>query len=220
MVYTSLFFDLDDTLYPPTARLWEAIRQRMSFYMVNRLRIPAEQVEALRQHYLENYGTTLRGLQQDYPVDTEDYLHYVHNLPLAEFIQPDPDLREMLLSLPQRRWIFTNADAAHARRVLQTLELENVFEGIIDVRAIDFSNKPDPQAYLRALQIAGEQIPAACIIFDDAPRNLAPARQLGFTTILVNPSPALPGPNGFQPHYTIPQLIELPSILPDLWTGK
>lgn len=220
MLYTTLFFDLDDTLYSPTARLWDAIRQRMTLYMIERLHIPAERVEALRQLYLETYGTTLRGLQHNYPVDTEEYLQYVHDLPLADFIQPDPELRQMVLSLPQRRWIFTNADAAHAQRVLAVLGLEGCFEGIIDVRATQFTNKPDPQAYRLALQIASEQQAEPCILLDDALRNLAPARQLGFTTILVNPNPAQPGSNGFQPHYTIPRLIDLPTILPELWTGK
>ena len=204
MVYTTLFFDLDDTLYPPTAMLWAAIRQRMGTYMVERLNIPSDQVDRLRQHYLENFGTTLRGLQQAYPVDAEDYLHYVHDLPLADFIQPDPRLRQMLLSLPHRRWIFTNADTAHARRVLRVLDLEPCFEGIIDVRALGYANKPQPEAYRQALLITGEAHPETCIILDDAMRNLAPARQLGFTTILVNPNPASASPNGFQPHYTLP----------------
>lgn len=217
MTFTTLFFDLDDTLYPPTTRLWDAIRQRMSDYMMERLKIPADQVDQLRHHYLEHFGTTLRGLQQEYPVDTEEYLHYVHDLPLADFIQPDPKLRQMLLSLKQRKWIFTNADDSHAHRVLQVLDLADCFEGIIDVRAIGFTNKPDPEAYLRALQMAGEQQPQNCIILDDAMRNLIPARQMGFTTILVNSSPAPASPNGSQPHYNIPHLLDLCTILPELW---
>ena len=217
MVYTTLFFDLDDTLYSPTTMLWEAIRSRMGTYMVERLNIPAEQVDDLRRHYLENYGTTLRGLQHFYPVDTEEYLHFVHNLPLAEYIQPDARLRPLILSLPQKRWIFTNADEAHARRVLQVLNLENCFMGIIDVRALGFSNKPQPEAYLKALQMAQVDNPDHCIILDDAVRNLAPAGKLGFTTILVNPNPAAADSNGFKPHYAIPDLFALPSILPDLW---
>jgi putative hydrolase of the HAD superfamily len=138
MRYTTVFFDLDDTLYPVEAGLWEAIRSRMSQYMVEQMGLPVEQVDAIRKNYLNTYGTTLRGLQHNFQIDSDDYLAYVHDLPLHKFIKPDPAVRKMLLSLPRQRWIFTNADAAHARRVLATLNLEGCFHGIVDVKAMGF----------------------------------------------------------------------------------
>ena len=212
MRYTNIFFDLDDTLYPVQAGLWEAIRSRMSRYMAERMGLPVEQIDALRKHYLETYGTTLRGLQHNYHIDSDDYLAYVHDLPLDKFIQPDPAVRQMLLSLPLQRWIFTNADSQHAQRVLTTLELEGCFHGIIDVRAIGFLNKPDPLAYQRALEIAGVSDPRTCVLLDDAARNLGPARQMGFTTVLVNPTY-----QNNSAEYHIHTIRELPKILPELW---
>jgi pyrimidine 5'-nucleotidase len=212
MRYTTVFFDLDDTLYPVEAGLWEAIRSRMSQYMVERMGLPAEQVDAMRKSYLNTYGTTLRGLQHNFQIDSDDYLAYVHDLPLHKFIKPDPAVREMLLSLPRQRWIFTNADAAHARRVLTTLNLEGCFDGIVDVKAMGFLNKPDPLAYKCALEIAGVKDPGSCVLIDDAARNLGPARQMGFTTVLVNPS--------FQNNsaeYHITSIVDLPKALPELW---
>ena len=110
MRYTSLFFDLDDTLYPSASGLWEAIRGRMNTYMQKFMNLPLSEIAAIRQAYLEKYGTTLRGLQTQYQVDVDDYLAFVHDLPLDKFIKPDPELHSLLLSLPQRRWIFTNSD--------------------------------------------------------------------------------------------------------------
>jgi putative hydrolase of the HAD superfamily len=212
MRYTTIFFDLDDTLYPVEAGLWEAIRNRMSQYMAERMGLPAEQIDALRKHYLETYGTTLRGLQHNYHIDTDDYLAYVHDLPLEKYIHPDPVVRKMLLDLPLQRWIFTNADSHHAQRVLTVLELEGCFQGVIDVRAIGFLNKPDPKAYQRALEIAGASDPRACVLLDDAARNLEPARQMGFTTVLVNPTY-----QNNSAQYHIHSLRELPKVLPELW---
>ena len=125
MRYTTLLFDLDDTLYDSGNGLWEAIRQRMSQYMIERIGLPAEEVPALRAMYYKKYGTTLRGLQRHFQVDSDDYLAYVHDLPLERYLKPATQLRGLLTSLPQQRWIFTNADANHARRVLSTLELED-----------------------------------------------------------------------------------------------
>jgi putative hydrolase of the HAD superfamily len=213
MSYSALFFDLDDTLYTSSNGLWEAIRDRMGLYMVERLNIPIDQVQDIRHRYYKTYGTTLRGLQLHHQVDADEYLAYVHDLPLDEYIQPNPDLCAMLDKLTVPYWIFTNADANHARRVLARLGARDCFEGIIDIRALGFCCKPEPDAYLRALALAGSPDPGGCVMLDDAPANLAPARALGFTTVLVNhtcqPDPAAA--------YTISTALDLPMVLPELW---
>jgi putative hydrolase of the HAD superfamily len=216
MSYTTLFFDLDDTLYPCSSGLWGAIRDRMGRYMAERIGLPEAQIPSMRRHYFETYGTTLRGLQKHHHVDTDEYLAYVHDLPLEQYIQPDPALHALLSSLPQRRYIFTNADAAHARRVMQVLGVGDCFERIIDIRAIDFACKPEPVAYMRALALAGDPEPQKCVLLDDSPTNLAPARQLGFTTIMINPEPA----SNPAATYRVGSLLELPQVLPALWNGS
>jgi putative hydrolase of the HAD superfamily len=213
MRYTTLFFDLDDTLYTSDNGLWEAIYERMSYYMIERLGLPAAQVPELRQGYYRKYGTTLRGLQRHYQVDAEEYLAYVHDLPLEKYLRPAPDLRAMLSSLSQSRWIFTNADADHAARVLGVLGLTDCFEGIIDVRAIHFACKPESVAYLRALSLAGDPHPQGCVLLDDSTANLTAARRLGFTTILVNQN----GHAHPAADHTLSNLLDLPRVMPELW---
>lgn len=216
MSYTTLFFDLDDTLYPCTSGLWGAIRDRMGRYMAERVGLSEAEIPALRRLYFETYGTTLRGLQKHHHVDTDDYLAYVHDLPLEKYIQPNPALRTLLVSLPQRRFIFTNADAEHARRVMRVLGVADCFEQIIDIRAMAFSCKPEPLAYLRALALAGDPAPQECVLLDDSPTNLAPARQMGFTTVMINlecaPDPAAT--------YSITDPLSLTQVLPALWNGS
>ena len=213
MRYTTLFFDLDDTLYGSDNGLWEAIYERMSRYMIERLGLPVTKVPELRQAYYRKYGTTLRGLQTHYRVDAEEYLAYVHDLPLEKYLQPAPDLRAMVSSLSQPRWIFTNADADHAGRVLAILGLTDCFEGIIDVRAIRFACKPEVVAYQRALSIAGDPHPRGCVLLDDSIANLAAARRLGFTTILVNQN----GDAHPEADHTLSNLLDLPQVMPELW---
>lgn len=212
MHQTALFFDLDDTLYPKSTGLWTAIRDRMHTYMAELVALPSNEIEALRQNYLDSYGTTLRGLQIHYQIDTDKYLAYVHDLPLAKFIHPDPDLNMLLSSLPQRKYIFTNADVQHARRVLDILQIQNWFEQIIDIRALGFICKPDPNAYKRALEIAGITKPEECILFDDALRNLKPARELGWYTVLVGDTRGDSGAD-----QSIRSLHELFQAMPQLW---
>jgi pyrimidine 5'-nucleotidase len=212
--WTVLFFDLDDTLYPNTNGLWEAIRLRMTDYLRDQLGFPPEEIQEIRQSYYETFGTTLRGLQTHHEVDEDDYLAFVHDLPLEEYISPDGELRSMLESLPQRKWIFTNADAAHAKRVLQTLGIEDCFSGIIDVRALEFLCKPESQAYSRALELAGENNPKNCVLLDDSIRNLIPAHQAGFTTVLVGSAEQNQAAD-----YSVDRLIDLPRVFTQLWPG-
>ncbi|HJW90769.1 MAG TPA: pyrimidine 5'-nucleotidase [Anaerolineales bacterium] len=214
MPITTLFCDLDDTLYPNTNGLWGAIRERMNAYLSARLGFSELEILQRRRGYFETYGTTLRGLQLHHQVDAEDFLAFVHDLPLENYLSPDPGVRSLLLSLPQNKWIFTNADADHARRVLARLNLSDCFAGIIDILALGYICKPMEQAYRLALELAGETEPENCVMLDDSPRNLAPAHHMGFTTILV-------GVNGPDPAacFSIPGLIQLPRILPELWSG-
>lgn len=215
MPYQTLFFDLDDTLYSSDNGLWQAIRDRMGRYMVERLGLPEAEVPSIRRHYFQTYGTTLRGLQKHHQVDSDDYLAYVHDLPLENFIQPNPDLRNLLLSLPQQRFIFTNADADHARRVTNILGVGDGFNAIIDVRAIEFACKPEPIAYQRALALAGNPPSSACVLLDDSITNLSTAFQLGFTTVLVS----LRGEASPLANYSIRTVLELPQVMPELWDG-
>src|SRR5512132_584253 len=135
MRFTTLFFDLDDTLYPASTGLWHAIKERMNLYMLERLGIPEKDIPVLREQYFKMYGTTLRGLQTRHKVDKEAYLAFVHDLPLNEYLTPNPLVREVIAALPTHNLIFTNADTAHARRVLTALQLDDLFEIVVDVNA-------------------------------------------------------------------------------------
>ena len=210
---TTIFFDLDGTLYPGDNGLWEAIRDRMNLYIKQRFGLPDKEVTELRHRYYGKYGTTLRGLQIHYQVDAEDYLSFVHDLPLQDYIQPSPYLRAMLLSLSHPCWIFTNADAHHAGRVLDILGVTDCFSGVIDVRAIDFACKPEVIAYQRALSIAGDPPVEQCVFLDDSVENLGTAHQMGFTTVLIG------GEGDHSPvvDHSLERLLNLPKVIPELW---
>lgn len=215
MSYTTLFFDLDETLYTKGNGLWDAIAARMNEYIHTHLNLPPEEVTTLRRHYYQSYGTTLRGLMIHHQIDPEDYLKFVHEIPLENYIQPDPELHSLLYSLPHEKWIFTNADANHASRVLDILGVADCFMGILDVHSIGFLCKPEIEAYQRVLKLAGEKQPDDCILLDDTIHNLIPAKQLGFTTVLVGTNGTHPGAD-----FAIRRIHELPTILPALWKDR
>jgi pyrimidine 5'-nucleotidase len=184
MRFTTIFFDLDDTLYPASAGLWKAIKERMNIYMRDVLHLPADEVPALREHYFKTYGTTLRGLIARHQVDEQDFLAFVHDLPLKEYLTPNPRQREIIASLPVRKLIFTNADVHHARRVLKVLQLDDLFETIIDVNAVSPYCKPNPESFAIAQDIADEPDPRKCVMIDDLPRTTRAALNAGMASLL------------------------------------
>jgi len=184
MRFSTLFFDLDDTLYPSSTNLWAAIKERMNIYMRDVLQIPEEDVPALREQYYKMYGTTLRGLTARHKVDEQDFLAFVHDLPLKDYLTPNPQQREIIASLPQRKLVFTNADINHAQRVLATLELDDLFESIIDINAVAPYSKPNPESFAIAQELADEPDPRKCVMIDDLSRTTRAALEVGMASIL------------------------------------
>lgn len=209
MHFTTVFFDLDDTLYPASSGLWPTLKERMSRYMVERMNIPAGDVPRLREQYFRQYGTTLRGLQANYPMDTQDYLAYVHDVRLEDYLHPDPTQQSVLASLRTRNLVFTNADANHARRVLRALQIEEHFADIIDVNRMDPYCKPNPEAFALAMQVAGEGEPSRCVMIDDLPHTTRAARALGLYSVLYGaPAPGLDSDASFNDWRELPALLD------------
>ena len=208
MLFTTLFFDLDDTLYPPATGLWEAIGSRINLYMTERMGFPPEQAVSIREKYFREFGTTLRGLQAIHNVDMDDYLAFVHNVPLDRYIHPDPAVRAAIAGIPARKFIFTNADTNHAGRVMQAVGLQGLFDGIIDIHSMAPFCKPMPETFELALKAAGNPERTTCVLLDDQMRITRAARSLGMYTILVGK--ATPGDDA---DAALLNLTDLPGLL-------
>ncbi len=190
MPFTHTVFDLDETLYPTSAGLMQDVARRITWWLQTHLGLGPEEASRLREVYIHLYGTTLGGLlaERAGEVDVEDYLAFVHDVPVEAYLRPDPALRAMLTAIPLRRVVFTNSTGEHAARVLNALGIADLFERVVDIRALNFIHKPCLEAYKRLLDLLDAPGPA-CILIDDRAVNLQPAKQLGMTTVLVNGQP-------------------------------
>ena len=179
-----VLYDLDDTLYPQENGIWEMIRQRINQYLLDEMHFPPDEVPTLRHRLWSQYGTTLRGLQAEYAVDMDAFLNYVHDIPLENILKPDQALDQALTAIPQRKVIFTNANAAHARRVIHHLGVSQHFETIVDIYTVAPFCKPEKAAFHKALEFINEK-PEDCLLVDDSPKNLATAQLLGMQIVSV-----------------------------------
>ena len=185
----------------------EQIRRLIHRYICERLNLSPAEAEALRRHYFQTYGTTMRGLQVNHHIDADEFLHYVHDIPLGEYLQPNAQLDAVLDAIPQEKVVFTNASREHAERVLEALGIGRHFPRIVDVRDMDYESKPQPAAYRRICELLNAR-PAECLIVEDNIRNLRPAKALGMTTVLVdghNPDSSV--------DYTIHRIEEIGTVM-------
>jgi len=178
-------FDLDETIYPRQAGVMQAIGRRITLYLEQFLHLSTEEALALRQENVREHGTTLRGLQIHNGIDADQYMEFVHDVPIEELLAYDARLDQALESIEAQKVIFTNASWEHAERVLRARGIRRHFSRLIDVRDMDWVCKPDPSAYPRLLAMLG--VPAErCMLVEDMVRNLRPAAQVGMTTVLVD----------------------------------
>jgi putative hydrolase of the HAD superfamily len=178
-------FDLDNTLYPPSCRLFDLIDQRMTLYIANLLGLDAISARRLQKDYYRKYGTSLRGLMEVEGVDPHDFMDFVHDIS-HENLVPDPALIAAISVLPGKRYILTNGSRGHAERCAASLGLSDLFHDIFDVAQADFIPKPERQPYDRFVQHLGVK-PENATMFEDLARNLAVPHALGMTTVLVTP---------------------------------
>jgi len=188
MTLKFIIFDLDDTLYPRDSGLMQEVGRRIQTWLCNHLGLAWEAAVALRRDYYQRYGTTMGGLITERDVDVHDYLFFVHDIPVEEYLGPNPALDTMLASIPLRKAVYTNSTSEYGWRVLQALGVAGHFERVIGIEETGLRNKPYRDAYERTLALLGAQ-GAECIMVEDTARNLRPAQDLGMTTVLVSAEP-------------------------------
>jgi putative hydrolase of the HAD superfamily len=173
-------FDLDNTLYPASCRLFDQIQTRMQHFVAQHLELSLEAALAVQKSYFRQYGTTMRGLMAVDRVDPHEFLRFVHDVDLS-CVPEDPVLAAALAALPGRKLVHTNGSAAHAERLLAHLGIAQSFSGIVDIAAAGFEPKPAPAGYLELL-LRHRVLPETALMVEDIAKNLAPAAALGMTT--------------------------------------
>ena len=178
-------FDLDNTLYPPESALWPQVDQRITLFLGDMFGIDGLSARALQKYYYQKYGTTLKGLMEQYGMKPDEFLSFAHDIDVSA-LAPDPALGSAIEALPGRKLILTNGSEAHARNVAGKLGIIDKFEAVFDIVAADFIPKPEEATYVKFLD--QYQIdPSRAAMFEDLAKNLVVPYQLGMRTVLILP---------------------------------
>jgi putative hydrolase of the HAD superfamily len=177
-------FDLDNTLYPSSARLFDQIDVKMGEYIARLLDVDRVEARRIQKQFFHSHGTTLSGLMDAHGIEPSHFLDYVHDIDL-EVIDEDRALVQAIGDLPGRKFVFTNGDAPYARRVLDRLGLAASFEAVHDIVACGYVPKPELSSY-EAMCHTLEIKPDRALFVEDMARNLKPAKAMGMVTVWVN----------------------------------
>jgi pyrimidine 5'-nucleotidase len=234
--FETLVFDLDDTLYPLSSGLAHACRLNIESYMVEKMGIDPAKVPDICSTLYKSHGTTMAGLwAEGYYFDHDDFHKYVHGRLPYHLLRPDPILRNLLQSMPQPKYIFTNADKIHAAVVLKKLGVEDMFEGILcfetfnthcaiakerreageqDVKldvSVPIVCKPSIACMGEAVQLLGIN-PAKTLYFDDSARNIFGGKSVGLHTVLVGSPIACDGAD-----HHVSSIHNVRESIPEIW---
>jgi putative hydrolase of the HAD superfamily len=181
-----LLFDLDETLYPASCGLMQAVSERMTAFVAEYLGLPEAQAAQLRKGLSLRHGTTLTGLMREHGLaDAERYLAYTHDVDVERILPRDPQLAPALRAIPLPKSVLTNSPLEHAVRVLERLQVRELFERIFDIRFNGLAGKPDAAVYRRVLEELGRRSEEVLLI-DNRLDYLQAFRALGGQVLLIS----------------------------------
>jgi putative hydrolase of the HAD superfamily len=179
-------FDLDNTLHNATLSSFPGIDACMIAYIERELKLPRDEANALRSHYLQRYGATLLGLVRHHGIRAAHFLHDTHRLPeLESLAHGHPHDFAALDHLPGRKYVLTNAPRAYALRVLTVLGAAHHFDGVLAIEDMAmFGNlRPKPDArMLRWIAARLKVPPSRCVLVEDTLQHQKSAFSIGMAT--------------------------------------
>ncbi|CCC08178.1 hypothetical protein SMACR_01726 [Sordaria macrospora] len=218
------FFDIDNCLYPKSAKVHDLMADLIDQYFAKHLNLPWDEAVRLHKEYYQNYGLAIEGLVRHHEIDPLEYNAKVDDaLPLDNIIKPSASLKKLLQDIDRSKvklWLFTNAYINHARRVVKLLEIEDFFEGITfcDYAQTPLVCKPSEEMFRKAMGQAG--VPEGrwgdCYFVDDSYLNCKKAQELGWKTAHLVEEGVTP-PKTPASKYQIATLEELRTIFPEVF---
>jgi len=164
--------------------LFELIDQRMTAYIEDLLGVDAIEARRVQKMHFHGSGTTLAGLMKHHNVDPHHFMGKVHDIPLDR-VDRDDRLIAAMGRLPGRKFVHTNGNADYAWKVLDRLGVAAEIDHLHDIFAADLTPKPEVHGY-RKLLAQFDIDPTRAVMVEDMVRNLAPAKELGMTTVWVD----------------------------------
>ncbi len=187
-----------------------SLDRRIALFVQKTIGGTFEHATEIRKDYLLRFGTTLSGLMAMNGTDPDEFFDFIHEPEHLIYPQKSPEKKSLLLSLKGHRLVFTNGRHDWSEAGMRAMGIRECVEDVFDLKQLDWVGKPHASAYDKM-----ERHLEACfgmpkhqsdiVLLEDSLRNLEPAHERGWTTILVNPNVQSPDWVDFH----IPHLLNL-----------
>ena len=206
-------FDLDNTLYSGQTKVFSEVDKKMSKYISEKMNVDLIKAKEIQKKYFYEYGTTLSGLMKQDGIDPHDFLEFVHNIDIS-WLPKDLKLKEELIKIKEKKYIFTNGSHAHVENITKQLGIDGLFDGAFDIVDSNFVPKPHIDPYKKIIKKFNIE-PSKSILIEDIAHNLEQAKNLGMKTCWLENEEAFAKKDADKPYIDY-KIKNLPSFLQEI----
>ena len=181
----NIIFDCDGVLYKDLDAVFGQVSKKMGEYISRKLNVDLKKAKELQRNYFHQYNTSLNGLMIHHKIDPHEFLEYVHDINL-DFLKKDTVLREELLKLDAKKFVYTNSSRDHVNNITKHLGIDDLFDGISDIVDGQFIPKPQIEPF-KVLIKKFDINPEETVFIEDIAKNLSVKKELNLKTVwLIN----------------------------------
>ncbi len=206
-------FDLDNTLYNGQTKVFSEIDKKMSTYISKKLNVDLVNAKKIQKKYFYDSGTTLSGLMKHDNINPHEFLEFVHDIDIS-WLQKDLLLREELIKIKEKKYIFTNGSHSHVKNVTKQLGIEDLFDGTFAITDANFVPKPYIKPYKEIIK-KFDIDPKKSLLIEDIAHNLEQAKNLGMKTCWLENNEAFSKKDADKPYIDY-KIKSLPSFLQEI----
>jgi len=181
----NIIFDCDGVLYKDLDAVFGQVSKKMGEYISRKLNVDLKKAKELQRNYFHQYNTSLNGLMIHHKIDPHEFLEYVHDIDL-DFLKKDTLLREELLKLDVKKFVYTNGSRDHVNNITKHLGIDDLFDGVFDIVDGQFIPKPQIEPF-KVLIKKFDINPEETVFIEDIAKNLSVKKELNLKTVwLIN----------------------------------
>ena len=203
-------FDLDNTLYSGQTEVFSEVDKKMSAFISKKMNVDLIKAKEIQKKYFYEYGTTLSGLMKQDNIDPHEFLEFVHDIDIS-WLPKDLKLKDELIKIKEKKFIFTNGSHAHVENVTKQLGIDGLFDGAFDIVDANFVPKPHIDPYKKIIDKFKIE-PTKSILIEDIAHNLEQAKNLGMKTCWLENEEAFAKKDADKPYIDY-KIKNLPSFL-------
>ena len=146
-------------------------------------------------------------------IDPHEFLEFVHEIEIS-WLPKDELLREELIKIKDKKYIFTNGSHAHVENVTKQLGIDDLFDGAFDIVDANFITKPKIEPYKKIVE-KFDLDPTKSILIEDMAHNLEQAKNLGMKTCWLENDEVFAKKDADKPYIDY-KIKSLPSFLQEI----